>query len=93
MFLAGSVLLYLFGTSLINAQKSVYVQKLAWYKSLSPSEWEQGAKSCGQPHWVYLNSDGSSGIPVPCVFQRSQAPEGTAVTSCPVPLLIVQGVT
>lgn len=93
MFLAGSVLLYLFGTSLINAQKSVYVQKLAWYKSLSPSEWEQGAKSYGQPHWVYLNSDGSSGIPVPCVFQRSQAPEWTAVTSYPVPLLIVQGVT
>lgn len=40
-FLAGFVLLYLFGTSLINAQNSVYVQKLAWYKSLSPSEWEQ----------------------------------------------------
>lgn len=30
MFLAGFVLLYLFGTSLISAQNSVYVQKLAW---------------------------------------------------------------
>lgn len=30
MFVAGFVLLYLFGTSLIIAQNSVYVQKLAW---------------------------------------------------------------
>lgn len=90
MFLAGFVLLYLFGTSLINAQNSVSVQELAWCKSLFPSERDQCAKSCGQLHWGYLNSDGSSGIPVPCVFQRSQALEWAAVTSCPEPLFIVQ---